>query len=355
MLVGVVAPGQRAGVQTGFVGESRCPHIGLLRVGSEVDQLRHLMRHAGETLQPAFGQSLNAELELQIGDDRDEVAVAGAFAVAVDRALHLSGSASHSSQGVGHAAACVVVEVHADRSVKIVADSAHDFAHLMRQRAAVRVAEHQPVGAGICCGRQHLQGVFGVVDVAVKEVLGVKEHPHPLLAQVSHRFRHHGDALLQRHPQGFGHMVIPSLADNAHHRAVGSHQIGQSGVAVGFAVGPPGGAESHQGARLQIKVGFGLGEEFVVFGVGAGPAAFYVIHAQIIQPTGDAKLVVYGEGDAFQLAAVAQGRVVDFHRIGHCGGEVACSVSLRGHIRSTPCSDPHGRAPLRCRSLGSGA
>ena len=95
MLVGVAAPSQRARVQTGFVGESCSPHIGLLRIWSEIDELRHLMRHAGEPLQPSFGQGLDAQLEFKIGDDRDEIAVACPLAVAVDGTLHLPGAAEH--------------------------------------------------------------------------------------------------------------------------------------------------------------------------------------------------------------------------------------------------------------------
>ena len=279
VLVGVVAPSQRARVQTGFVGESRSPHIGLLRIGSEIDQLRHLVRHAGEPLQPSFGQGLDAELEFQIGDDRDEIAVACPLAVAVDGALHLPGAAQHPGQGIGHAAARVVVEMNSYGGVEIVADGAHDFANLVRQRTAVGVAEHQPLCPGIGGSRQRLQSEFRVVEVAVEKVLGVEEHPQSLLAQICHRLRDHGETFFQRHSQGFRHMIIPALADNAHRRAVGRHEVGQSRVPFGFAIGPPGGAESHQSARFQIQVGLGLEEEFVVFGVGAGPAAFYEVDA----------------------------------------------------------------------------
>ena len=49
------------------------------------------------------------------GMTRGEVAVAGAFAVAVDRALHLHRAGAHGGQRVGHAEAAVVVRVDAER------------------------------------------------------------------------------------------------------------------------------------------------------------------------------------------------------------------------------------------------
>ena len=49
-------------------------------------------------------------------DDAGQIAVAGAFAVAVDGALHLGGAGFDAGQGVGHAQAAIVVRVDADAS-----------------------------------------------------------------------------------------------------------------------------------------------------------------------------------------------------------------------------------------------
>ena len=47
-------------------------------------------------------------------DDAGEIAIAGAFAVAVDRALHVRGAGFEPGERIGHAEADVVVRVDAD-------------------------------------------------------------------------------------------------------------------------------------------------------------------------------------------------------------------------------------------------
>ena len=62
--------------------------------------------------------SSHAHLQLQVGDDRDQVGVAGALADAVDRALHLRGAGFDGGQRVGDRAAGVVVGVDAQRDAR---------------------------------------------------------------------------------------------------------------------------------------------------------------------------------------------------------------------------------------------
>ena len=177
VLVGVGPAGQGAGVQPGLVGERRGAHVRLLGVRNPVDHLRHPPGHRRQQLQPLRRQRRHAHLQAQVGNDRNQVAVAGALAVAVDGALHLGGPGPHAGQGVGHPAAGVVVQVHPHRCAEGVHDLGHDGVHLVRQRAPVGVAQHQPLRPGLGHRRQHRQRVVGVVLVAVEGVLGVEEHP----------------------------------------------------------------------------------------------------------------------------------------------------------------------------------
>ena len=56
--------------------------------------------------------------------------------------------------------------------------------YLLRQRAAVGVAERHDIGARLRGDTYDLQGISAVGPVAVEEVLGVEEDPLPVLAQV---------------------------------------------------------------------------------------------------------------------------------------------------------------------------
>ena len=105
-----------------------------------------MVRDRREPLEPIGRDRLDAHLQRQVRDDRREVAVAGALAVAVDRALHLRRAAAHARDRVGDTGAAVVVEVHRDADVvtEVGDDLADDALDLVRQRAAVRVAQHEP-------------------------------------------------------------------------------------------------------------------------------------------------------------------------------------------------------------------
>src|SRR3546814_16257114 len=59
-------------------------------------------------------RSADPELQLEVGDAGHEVGVAGALAVAVDRALQLGGTAQHGGHRVGDRAAAVVLGVDAE-------------------------------------------------------------------------------------------------------------------------------------------------------------------------------------------------------------------------------------------------
>ena len=56
-------------------------------------------------------------LELEVGNDADQVGVAAALAVAVDGALHLRAAVAHCLQRVGDAGFAVVVRVNAEVDV----------------------------------------------------------------------------------------------------------------------------------------------------------------------------------------------------------------------------------------------
>ena len=70
-------------------------------------------------------------------------------------------------------------------------------------------------------------------------------------------------------------------------------------------------AERRQARVLELPA-LGLGKELDVLGIGPRPAAFDVMNPERVELLGDAQLVHHRKVDAFALAAVAQGRIVDF-------------------------------------------
>ncbi len=84
-----------------------------------------------------------------------QVGVAGALAVAVDGALHVARAGPHGGDGVGGGAAGVVVAVRAHAGTGGGDDVGDDVLDLVREHAAVGVAQHDHLGARLVRGADH--------------------------------------------------------------------------------------------------------------------------------------------------------------------------------------------------------
>ena len=138
------------GVQAGLVREGVLADVGLGRVRRAVEQLVDEVGGLGQAREPLRREHLDAHLQLQVGDDRDEVGVPGALADAVDRPLHLGRARFERGQRVRDRTAGVVVAVDPQRRPR--QRFAHDRergADLGRQRAAVGVAQDEPLRPGV--------------------------------------------------------------------------------------------------------------------------------------------------------------------------------------------------------------
>ncbi len=295
------------------------------------------MAHRGEALDAPFRQRGHTHLQREVGDDGGQVAVAGALAEPVDRALHVAGPAADSGQRVGYAATGVVVQMHTDDDVvtEVVDHLTDDVFHVEGQRATIGVAQHD-VGGPLERGRlEHPQGELGVLLVAVEEVLGVEHDPQTFAAQEAHRVGHHGHTLVEVGLQGLGDVVLRRLAHDAHRRRARLHQVAERGVVVHLALHPPCRPEGDERGRVEPQLGARPPEELLVLGIGAGPSALDEVDAEVVELLGDTKLVVDAERDPFYLGAVAQRRVEDLYGRWH---------PVR-HVPPNPCNDrpDHGR------------
>ena len=253
----------------------------------------------------------------------DRSVLPGPLAVAVDAPLHLGDAGLHRHQRVGHRAAGVVVAVDAELCARALPHIGDGLPHVVGQRAAVGVAQHQRLRARFLRRRQDGQCEVGVAPVAVEEVLRIEEDAQVVLAQEAHGVGHHGDRLVEGGAQGLGDVAVPRLGDNAGDRRSGLHQVGQDGVGFRLHAGPTGGAERHQRGAAERQLLLGPREELDVLGVGAGPAPLNEGDPEVVELLGDAELVVDREREALLLAAVAQNGVEDVDGLGQLGdGEV---------------------------------
>src|SRR5207237_1450343 len=118
-----------------------------VRVGIQVGDGRHEVRHLGQAPQPVGREDVVAELELQRGDERNEIQVAAALAVAVDGSLHMAAPGAHRRQGVRHGQAAVVVGVNAEGSAEPGADVPYALLYDIGELPAVAIAQDEAVRA----------------------------------------------------------------------------------------------------------------------------------------------------------------------------------------------------------------
>ena len=307
-------------VRAAFVGEGRSTDPRATRIGGEVGDAVDETGKASEALERSRGDALPAELQLGTRDDRGEVAIAGALADAVDRALDVGGAGFERSKGVGEAEAGVVVRMDADRGLlergEGGAGSRGDFG---RQGAAVGVAKDDAVGAAGDGGEHGRDGIGRVFLPAVDRMFAIVDDFAAMRLKEGDRVADHLEVLLGRAAEDFADMKGGGLAVDCDDRGIDLEETAHLGVFRGAHALAAGRPEGRQLGMLEFDF-LSAGEELDVTGIGARPAAFDVGHAEAFELGGDAQLVIDGEMNALPLRAVAEGGIIDFD--GACHGGV---------------------------------
>ena len=179
---------------------------------------------------------------------------------------------------------------------------AHDRLDLVRQRAAVGVAQHDPARALLVGGLGAGQRVGRIGLVAVEEVLAVEQHLAALGDRGAHAVADRGEVLLERGLERDLDVIVPRLGDEADRLGLGLEQRGEPGIVRGGAAGPPRHAERGEGGVEQPH----LGEQRGVDRIGARIAGLDVVDAEAVEQRDDGELVLQREIDAVGLRAVAQ-------------------------------------------------
>jgi hypothetical protein len=201
----------------------------------------------------------------------------------------------------------------------VAGDQLHDILDdgfdLVRQRAAVGVAQHHPARAGVVGSLRAGERIFLVVFIAVEEMLAVDQR---LATGFDHGLDGFADAFeifLGLDFERDADLKRGRLRDKTDGVRFRSQRARERGVVRGGAARALGHAEGGE-------LGLGLvvfGEQRGVGRVSAGDAGLDVIDAELIQHLGDAELVGHREINAVHLRAVAQRRVEQieplFHRL----------------------------------------
>gem|GEM_PF-5853363 len=270
------------------------------------------MRGRGEALQLLRGDHLEPHLQLQGGQDRGQVGVPAALAVAVDAALHEAGAGFDRGERVGDRALGVVVGVDADldRAVEGLDRGGRRLADEARQAAAICVAEGDVLGPCFGRGAHALEREGGGVAVAVEEVLGVEDDALAGADAEGDGVADHRQVLLLGDANHLLQVQAPALSDQADHRCHRLDQGRQGRVFGGGEPSPPGHPEGADRRALQLQPGEPL-EELGFLRVGTGKASLDEVDAESVEGVDDVQLLADRERHALTAHAVPQGGVVE--------------------------------------------
>ena len=234
---------------------------------------------SSETAISNFSRKLR--LQLQRRDDRHQIGVAAALAEAVQRALDLARAGAHRRERVRHRLLGVIVGVDADMvaRARALTTSPHDALDLVRQRAAIGVAQHHPARAGLVGRPGAGERIVRIGLVAVEEVLAVDQDLAALLPCRRHAVADRGEVLLVGGLERDAHVIVPRLRHEADRVGLGVEQGRKARIVRGGAPGPPRHAERREG-RAELAV---LAEQLGVGRVRARIAALDVVDAEVVE------------------------------------------------------------------------
>ena len=295
-------------VLAAFVGKGRAANVGRADVVRDVGQLIHEERQLAQPRE--IGDHGLAELELEVRRDGDEVAIAHALAVAVDRPLHLHRARRHRCERIGHAEARVVVRVDAHRRAHFRDHVARRLRDELRQRSAIGIAQHQQVRTRAVRRAQRRQRVVRIVLVAVEKMLRVVEHLASVAFQKRHGVRDHREVFLPRHPEHLDHLERPRFAHDRHGGRLRVEEDAHLWIVLDAHLAAPRRAERGD-LRLLPRALFHLAEKLRVLRIRARETALDVMHAKRVELFRHANLVHDRERNPGPLRAVAECGVVD--------------------------------------------
>ena len=188
-------------------------------------------------------------------------------------------------------------------------DDRHRDADLRRQRAAVGVAQHDPLGPRVGRRARAVQRVAGVFGEAVEEVLGVEQHALAVPDQERDGLADHLQVLLARDAHDLLDVQQRGLADERADRGERLGEDPQALVLLRRDLAPARHPERDDLGGLEALLREQL-EQLLLLRVRRREAGLDHVHAERVERVHDAQLLAGGEAHAAAAHAVAQGRVI---------------------------------------------
>ena len=139
-------------MQTSLMSKCTSTDIRCLRVHGAIQNFGDMITHCCQAIKTTFWQTLITQLQLQVRDNGCEVGIASALTQTIQRSLHVTSTAQHSSHRVGDGTTGVIVAVNADRDIvaHMALHLSNDLLHFMRKASTIGIAQHQ-----VACSLHH--------------------------------------------------------------------------------------------------------------------------------------------------------------------------------------------------------
>ena len=235
--------------------------------------------------------------------------VAGAFAHAIDGAVHTGGAGFHGGQRVRGGHAVVVVAVKVEAQARVAAhQAAYETADLRRRQQAQGVGQHDAPQIHAAQLVEHRQHVVGRVEHAPRPVLQVDVAAHAVVAGILDRGADIGEVFGRLLAELGRDVQQRALGEQVHHRTAQLRDPVDRAVHVGKAEHFDG-----VGPAMLLRPGDHLADGAALAFADQRTGQFDVVHLHVFeQHLGDGQLLAGRVAHVLHLLPVTQGSVEDF-------------------------------------------
>ena len=183
-------------------------------------------------------------------------------------------------------------------------DRLDDFRNLMRQGAAVCVAERQALGPALNRLFKGSECILRTCLEAVKEMLGIVNQIFYVRPEIPERVLNDDKVVLKTDTQGIGDMHVPGLAENSNTGCFRIKKGLQVGIGLSRILEIPGAAERGEAGMLQVVIP-DLTEELNRARIGPGPPSFNIINTKLVKLQSNFDLVFNRKIEVFSLGPIS--------------------------------------------------
>ena len=196
------------------MGKCRLSDIGH-RVGqAHIGYFRDKTGGLGHLGKPILRDAGIVHLDLKVGNHSGKICISTPFPKADVGALNLVSACLHSCNRICDRTTGIVVTVHPDHAGKLPDHIPGDASDFIWKAASIGITEHQLTCTRVFGCLKGLYCIIGVLLVAIKKVLGVKDHPLSKPREIGNCIRNHLQIFLWSRPENLPRLPFRAFSEH---------------------------------------------------------------------------------------------------------------------------------------------